>query len=302
MFWNNVANEESSGESDYESGDEEKEGSHQQMTDAGMCGGHGAIILFFAAFEGFTCFWMLAVASMMILQGQPFLIVMVAFGYMFHFCTQMGLSMADPGRVTATLTSLEEGLEDSDLVGILTDLRRTRPTITVTTQAYHTTSSGSGKNRRTHTHIDHTETAEFPYASWKDVSGAIKGLDDHSVVALEVVSSFQPSDTPTGSKFTALQDRLFNVCSQYRTSVRSETVVSLGGTHPVAGSRVFVSRSPGAKTACWMSTKSYLVCRFAFPGLGTLYRVAFFMSMTNKRYSIIKQVSSRKQYGPEWYS
>lgn len=273
----------------------------QPLEDAGMCGGHGCAMCFFGVFELFTCFWLLAVIGCMIAFKVPVLLFFALFGLCFHCCTQCGLNVADPGNVNATLESLETGMDDESTAKVLEELKRIQPEVRVQAQAYHTTSSGTGNNRRTSTVIDHTERADFPFASWKDTSGRLVGLEKHDIAAVEVVPKIEFVDTATEASFDSLKIRLMDICRRYRASVRSSDIVSL--PHPVygiQGSRVFVTRTAGVNHASWMNKRIYTICRFAWPFFGTLYRTLFFVSMSNFRYTITKCVSTTMQQGPGW--
>merc|ERR1712151_430368 len=137
----------------------------------------------------------------MIALKQPILIVMVLFGCCFHCCTQGALNSLDPGAVHASLKSLEEGMDDERTTAVFEELMRTPPTVKVVAEAYHTetetTGTGSNSSTTTRTVIDHREEQLFAYASWKDVSGHVTGLDDYKVAAVEVVPQIECSDMAT---------------------------------------------------------------------------------------------------------
>eukprot|EP00931_Biecheleriopsis_adriatica_P094820 TRINITY_DN68436_c0_g1_i1.p1 TRINITY_DN68436_c0_g1~~TRINITY_DN68436_c0_g1_i1.p1 ORF type:complete len:144 (-),score=20.88 TRINITY_DN68436_c0_g1_i1:372-803(-) len=85
------------------------------------------------------------------------------------------VSMFDPGKVTEKLESLEGGMDDEQTAVVFEELRKIPPKVKVIAEAYHTERSGSGDNETRSTVIDHTEKADFEYASWKDASGHVAG-------------------------------------------------------------------------------------------------------------------------------
>jgi hypothetical protein len=268
----------------------------QDVEDAGLLGGHALVILFFAAFEGFTVVWLVCVFQMGMGDGLSTVIMPMFFGYMFHLATQWGLWQFDPGNVHAALESLEEGVDDKVTASIFEDLRRTPPTVRLTAEAYHETRSGS--RNTTHTVVDHTAQDEFRYGSWKDVSGSVAGLDNHAVAVVEVVAMIKCADTATTESLEKLMEGLKDECRKAAPgrSVRSgQRIVLEHPTYEVDGSRVFATRSPGAEHAGWMKASIYTKCRFAFPFLGTIYRLIFFKSMAHVRYKVIKEISTTSQ-------
>jgi hypothetical protein len=261
--------------------------------DLGPCGGHALSIMFFGVFEGFTLFWILGVILQFVVERAPGLLFMACFGFVFHLATQWGLSMMDPGSVHAALVSLEEGMDDTSTTSIFDELRKIPPTVEVTAEAYHTTRSNSRSSSTTTTVVDHREVAEFQYASWNDITGSVAGLDKYALVAVEVVAIITCADATTTDSLASLKERLLDKCRSAcpNSAVRCNQKVSL--KHPiyeVVGTRVFVTRSPGAEHPAWMSTSTYTKCRHACPFLGTVYRLLFFRSMPHVRYKLNKQV------------
>mmetsp|Transcript_29042 Transcript_29042/g.53446 ORF Transcript_29042/g.53446 Transcript_29042/m.53446 type:complete len:293 (+) Transcript_29042:78-956(+) len=273
----------------------------QPLEYAGVFGGHGCTMCFFAVFEGFTCCWLLLVIFAMFAQHMPVLLVMVLFGCFFHCVTQCMLTCMDPGNVGATLDSLESGMEDERTAAVFEELREIPATVKVVAEAYHTETEGIGNDTRTKTVIDHREEANFPYVSWKDASGCVVGLEKHQVCAVEVVPKIEFADAATAASYQSLKERLLSICRRHRRSVSSSQIVSL--KHPkyeVNGSRVFVTRSAGVDHASWMNKNTYTACRFACPCFGTIYRTLFFISISNARYTITKRISTSKKAGSEW--
>lgn len=273
----------------------------QSLEYAGLFGGHSCTMCFFAAFEGFTCLWLLLVILMLFTTRSPFLLIFVLFGCCFHCCTQAMLSMFDPGKVSETLGDMERGMEDESTAALFEELRRTPASVKVLAEAYHTETSGSGEQQSTRTVIDHMEEENFLYASWKDVSGCVDGLDEYKFCAVEVVPKIEFADADTATSLNSVKERLLDECRRYRSSVRSSDTVSLKHPkHEVCGSRVFVTRSAGEDLPSWMTKDAYTMCRFAGPCCGTLYRTLFLISITNVRYTITKLISTNKQAGPGW--
>jgi len=194
-------------------------------------------------------------------------------------------------------------MEDNATASIFEDLRRCPVTVTAIAEAYHMERSGG--NSSTKMRVDHTEREDFQYAYWKDISGSVANLEDHAAVAVEVVATYECADTNTTESRTALTERLLEACRKACPGklVRSyERVCIEHASYEVDRRRTFVTRSPGVEHPAWMATSYYTKCRFAFPLLGTIYRILFFRSMTHVRYNLIKQVtiSGRGVPGSGW--
>jgi len=151
----------------------------------------------------------------------------------------------------------------------------------------------SGVHRSTTTVVDHREVAEFHFSSWNDISGSVAGLDKYVLAAVEVVAMISCADTATSDGLERLKEGLVDKCRSAcpGRAVRCYQKVSLKHpTYEVEGTRVFVTRSPGAEHPAWMSTSIYTKCRHACPFLGTVYRLLFFRSMPHVQYKLVKQV------------
>jgi len=280
----------------------------QHLERAGVFGGHGCTVCAVGVFEGFICVWLTLVLVALIQTRNGFLIFFVLFGCCFHCCTQRGITTMDPGAVNATLESLEKGMDDDHTAAVFEELRKVPATVKVVAEASHTETetSGAGENQQTTTRtvIDHREDEKFSYASWKDVSGRVAGLDEYKVAAVEVVPKIECADAATTASLQSLTQRLLETCKKHVTrSGRAESHAEAELKHPkyeVGGSRVFVTRSAGEEHASWMNTSTYTACRFAWPGLGTVYRILLFTSVANVRYTITKSISVNKQQGDGW--
>merc|ERR1712032_1638928 len=110
-----------------------------------------------------------------------------------HLFIQCGIAALDPGQVHAALQSLEQGMDDERAAAVFEELRRVPPTVQVIAEACHDVSTGNASDRQqgmpdTDTVIDHTEQANFSFASWTDVSGHVAGLDKYKTASVEVVA------------------------------------------------------------------------------------------------------------------
>merc|ERR1719282_830987 len=145
--------------------------------------------------------------------------------------------------------------------------------------------------------IDHTENADFHYDSWKDVSGHIRGLENYKFAIVEAVAMLQCADQATTMSLNDLEQRLLDscreACPKYLQLRTSKVVCLMHPNYEVKGVRVFATRSPGITTPVWMNNYFYMVCRFACPFLGTVYRLLFFRTMPTIRYKIIKRVTTK---------
>lgn len=279
----------------------------QHLEKAGVFGGHGGTMCFFAVFEGFTCVW-LTIFLCLLIQRIDVAFIFLLFGCCFHCVTQGGITMMDPGAVNATLESLETGMDDEHTAAVLEELRKVPATVKVVAEASHTeTTTCQGENQQTTTTtvIDHREDAKFSYASWKDVSGRVAGLDEYKVAAVEVVPQIECADAATTASLQSLTQRVLETCKKHiirsgRADSRKNEIKLKHPKYEVGGSRVFVTRSAGEEHASWMNTDTYTACRFAWPGLGTVYRILLFTSVANVRYTITKCISVNKQQGDGW--
>eukprot|EP00929_Paragymnodinium_shiwhaense_P021541 TRINITY_DN14016_c0_g1_i1.p1 TRINITY_DN14016_c0_g1~~TRINITY_DN14016_c0_g1_i1.p1 ORF type:complete len:186 (+),score=8.80 TRINITY_DN14016_c0_g1_i1:561-1118(+) len=183
-------------------------------------------------------------------------------------------------------------------------MRRIPPKVELYAKAYHTEQRQSGHDQgpNTVTVTDHVEKAEFKYASWRDDSGRIAGLDKYDVASVQVEAGFECGDEATRKNFTAQMGRMVEICKQYRQSVMSGTEVTI--VHPKLSLKDPVkifTRSPGAKASWWMSLGIYDRCRFVFPVAGTLYRCAFLSRVKHVRYKIMKTVFANRTTAPGCY-
>lgn len=288
--------------SHYGSTPQGKDGEHH-VEDAGTFGGQGSTVCFFAAFECFTCVW-LSLCIFAMLSGQPILIIFVLFGCCFHCCTQCIVGFVDIGNVKQMLESLKDGMDDGETAHVIEELKKVPPKVKVIAEAYHeTTDHNSDGPSSTTTHIDHTEEKDFVYASWKDMSGHLTGLDEYKVASIEVVPKIQ-TDAGTDASLTSLTEQLLTKCRQAARGRQTRSRQKISLNHPKyevgEAGKVFITCSPGEKPAGWMSTENYDMCRFAWPGLGSLYRIRFFTSVANLRYTMTKLISVNNQQGVGW--
>lgn len=215
------------------------------------------------------------------------------------------VSCTDPAAVNQTLQSLDEGMDDEATAAVFDELRKVPAEVTVIAEASHQEWKDRGEDRTLETVIDHRERANFPYASWKDVSGRAAGLDQYKVAAVEVVPRISSADAETRASLKSLTDKLLDICRRYRHGggdVKSYQAIRLN--HPkgltVNGSRVFVTSSAGENAPWWMGKANYTACRFLWPGLGAIYRLLVFKSLANLRYTITKSISVKRQDGAGW--
>jgi hypothetical protein len=299
--------------------------SNQEFKSAGIFGGHAGTVGFFALWEGFTLIWVLLTLSNLVGGGfgeeqrvttrinrnqeqaersVGFVIILFPIlGYCFHLATQYFVGSIDPGRVHEMLRSLGNAMEDAEFARILVELRKTVPQLTVHAEAYHTTSTSHGDSDLTTDHIDHVENQVFGYGSWKDMSGHISGLEKYQILAVEVNPVIECANNQTRDSLANLHKLLKAKCAAAAPgkATRSYATVDLEHpTHPIHGSKVFVTRSSGAKSAGWMNGSVYNCVRFAFPFLGTIYRIMFFTSMKNVRFTMSKHLSIHEELGPGW--
>jgi hypothetical protein len=193
-------------------------------------------------------------------------------------------------------------MQDDEFSKVLDQLRAAAPQLKVHAESYHTTTTGSGEHRRTSEHIDAVEEELFKYSAWRDASGKVAGLEKYKIVAIEVVAVTECHDMATTQCLADLHNRLKGAC--YRRAphnTRSHEEVSLAhAKFPLKNSRVFVTRSPGVKSAGWMTPSTYRKCRFALPFLGTIYRIVFLTSMANVKFRLSKEISWSEQSGAGW--
>ena len=139
------------------------------------------------------------------------------------------------------------------------------------------------------------------YAAYRDVSGLVGGLDRYAVAMIEVEASFQCADEATKQAAQELLQLMLGICQRHGRNTRSKSkTVLVHPTHAVDGSRIFISRRAGVRAPRWMTVGVYTACKFAFPGLGSLYRIALLTSVSNVRYTVAKEISVHVQSGPGW--
>lgn len=264
------------------------------------CGGDCVTTVFLFFFEAFTAVWISSALWVSLKVGLPGLLF-VGFGFLFHWCTQSSIRSADPGKVHQTLQSLEEEVDDDATKRILQELSLAAPRITFNYEAYYTTTSPVGENTRTETHVAHTETAEFEYSSWRDISAQLPALENYDIVAVRIVPEFKCADSATVNAETNLRQQLHNICLKHRHQVRHSDHVLVN--HKIMSgstSRILVSRTPGKKASAWMTDAFYTRCCFAFPFVGTIYRLMFFSCFLQIRHSVVKEVSISRKDGDNW--
>lgn len=297
---------------------EEDDEAEQHLEDAGVFGGKGCCVSFYGVLEGCSCLWMALLACYNITGVEPlgpvltiFILLFCLLGclsvHCFMFCAE---STCDFTGVGAILQSLEEGkLQDEQTADIFKKLRDVPATVKVAATASHTVSTTDGNGNQTATRvIDHIEEANFSYASWKDVSGRVAGLDEYKIAAVEVVAKIKchgGDGGATDKSLQSLKQQLLDTCQGYvtrggaaRADPQSNEISLKLPEYGVDGSRVFVTCSTGEDSAWWMNKSTYTACRLAF--VGTVFRILLLTSMANVRYTITKCISVTKQQGDGW--
>jgi hypothetical protein len=297
---------------------EEDDEAEQHMEDAGVFGGNGCCVSFYGVLEGCSCLWMALLACYKITGVQPLGPALTIFilGSCLLTCLSLHcfMFMADPffdfTGVGAILQSLEEDiLEDEQTANIFKKLRDVPATVKVAAMAYHTVTVSHSNGTRTATRVmDHIEEANFSYASWKDVSGRVAGLDEYKIAAVEVVAKIKchgGDGGATDKSLQSLKQQVLDTCQGYVTPGKATQAVPKADEislklpeYGVDGSRVFVTCSTGEDSAWWMNKSTYTACRLAFAG--TAFRILLFTSMANVRYTITKCISVTKQQGDGW--
>lgn len=287
-----------------------------------------------AVMEGVTAFvlsWCAWVVLSFGGESSPLSLLFCGLAFCWHLWCQFLLGLADPWDMGAILHSLGEDRDHTETTMLFDELRHSPPSVRVTAQAYQL----DHNNELT---VDHSEVAEFRFASWSDVSGEPR-LNKHAVAAIRVVLAIECADPATVESFHEHEQRLIGLCKSAcpekgTDGLKRHNLWETSGTRlmhwfgvhhstcpieksrwdllPTLGQvrgedmgtktqdRVIVSRRPGVKHACWMSAPTYHLCRFAFPLFGTIYRLLVFKSMTNVQYRVAKLISVHNKNGDGW--
>jgi len=308
------------------------EGGKGMHEDAGsyMC---GQAVLEGAVLEGATAF-VLSICIWVVLnfnELRPLYLIFCGLVFFWHLWCQFLLSLADPWDMGAILRSLGEDWDHAETTMLFDELRHSPPSVRVTAQAYQV-------DHNCELTVDHSEVAEFRFASWSDVSGD-PGLNKHAVAAIRVVPAIECADPATVESFHEHEQRLIGLCKSAcpekgTDGLKRHNPAMMSGTRlmhwfsvhhstcpieksrwdllPTLGQvkgedmgrktqdRVIVTRRPGVKHACWMSASTYHLCRFAFPFFGTIYRLLVLNSMSIVQYRVAKLISVHSKNGGGW--
>jgi hypothetical protein len=260
------------------------------------------LMCFLLPFEVVSCLLFLGFVGTVAHGEAVWFILIVFLG--FHLITQCATSMIDPCGVHAGLTSLKEGITDDEALKILEALRDRPPEIAVVAEAFTTHTTGSGKDRRTHTTVVHTARGKLQYSSWSDKTVCLTGLSKYRQLELLVEPNCNFYDQTTKDDLTALADRLVTECRQHASQVRQRTDVHVG-TESFTASRtisdsgtqlachnILATRSPGVTVSSFWSPCCYRAFCWLCPGSGTLYRILYFLTNRRKVLPVMKIVSS----------
>jgi len=271
----------------------------QQSIKCGDCG----LLMFLLPFELVACLMGVGLIVFLVDGDSDAALGLLIFFVIFHGVTQFAISSIDPGSIHAALSSFSEGITDEEALMTLSELRCTPPVITVTAEAYHTRSTGSGKNRRTETIVDHTECADFQYASWLDTTPRIHGLEMYRHLEIIIEPMLNCDDKQTSDELQNLTNQLEGICQGYGPSVRSRIdihvkastlevfdTISRGST-TLCSHNVLATRSPGVQLSSVWSPSCYMCFCWIFPGAGTIYRIMYLLSNRRVVYPLVKRIS-----------
>eukprot|EP00811_Abedinium_folium_P003540 NODE_13254_length_1176_cov_4.428027.p1 GENE.NODE_13254_length_1176_cov_4.428027~~NODE_13254_length_1176_cov_4.428027.p1 ORF type:complete len:305 (+),score=66.13 NODE_13254_length_1176_cov_4.428027:95-1009(+) len=252
-----------------------------------------ALVVFFGLFEGFTLFWLFG-ALMATIASRGTTFIMPLFGFGFHLITQLMISKIDPGGCMKIVQGLDSDTDDVHTIANIHELRAVRPRIDITVEAYHKVTTGSGKNRSTKTVVTYTNTQEFVFSDWVDVSGEITGLEKYAVAAVTLEACFKPADEPTAialKQMIATLDADVQGRDQFHT--RRITVVLDHPTSPVQGHRMFITKTRSDGGSMFLNAKNYRIGPKLCPFVGTIFRIAILSSISRLTFQILKVVSLR---------
>jgi len=240
----------------------------------------------------------------LVMTGSDAATALAFFFLIFHCITQCAISSIDPGGIHTALSSFSKGTTDEEALKMLSDLRCTPPTIAVTAEAYYTRSTGSGKQRRTETVVTHKECADFPYEYWSDSTPRIRGLEKYRHLEISIEPTFDYHDSNTRGDLQRFQRSLEDKCRGYRGSVRSRIDIHVNSSAlqvfatvsqgPVSlwGHNILATRSPRVQLSPLWSPGCYRLCCWIFPGVGTLYRIAYLLSNRRVVYPMVKNIAN----------
>eukprot|EP00928_Gymnodinium_smaydae_P069949 TRINITY_DN5389_c0_g1_i1.p1 TRINITY_DN5389_c0_g1~~TRINITY_DN5389_c0_g1_i1.p1 ORF type:complete len:370 (-),score=11.82 TRINITY_DN5389_c0_g1_i1:104-1213(-) len=261
------------------------------------------VLMFLLPFEFVACLMGIGSISLLASGDTEAVVAILIFFVFFHGITQCAISIIDPGSIHAALSSFSEGTTDEEAQKTLSELRCTPPVVTVTAEAYHTISRGSGKDRKRETIIDHTERADFQFASWLDTTPRIYGLEKYRQLEIMIVPTFNCDDKRTSEELQSLTQQLEGVCRGYGQSVRSRIDVYVKasalevydtvsqGPVTVCSHNILATRSPGVELSRFWSPNVYRCCCWIWPGAGTIYRMIYLLSNRRVVYPLVKRIS-----------
>jgi hypothetical protein len=266
----------------------------REVIKLGDCG----LMLFLLPFELVSCLLFLILLGSLVDGLHEGLWFIFIFWAIWHFVTQCAVTAIDPGGVSAGLESLSEGITDDEALKMLESLRAAPPEVEVVAEACNVTSTGSGKNRRTHTTVVHTARETLQYASWSDKTVCLTGLSKYRQLEFRVEPSLTCFDAATQTELDALVKRKVGECNSYSCHhVRSRTDIHVkaesytfgatiaeasDGSTELADHNILATRSAGVKVSLFWSPSFYKACCWLCPGAGACYRILYFL--TNRRY------------------